>query len=297
MNGKPRVDIVGPGAVGSLLAFFLQEQKIAFRLIGHQGVYQKEIRVVPFGGSEEISLKPANASIYQSDIAVFAVKAYQLKDAMEGYSSVCSDNGVKFVTLSNGHFEKEIEGFIRNRIVSFGVVTYGVTRKANVSPKVYQVRSSKGAMSWPSSESTSSSEILIDKRLSHKKVGPSSQATALRVRKWTFNCVLNTLCAGESLRTNGMALNNKPRLKVLLSEAYILAERLFQVPLPSLQKLFAELVELIEATKDNQNSMYADRVAGRPTENPYLAGKAWHFPDAPEVFPELLSLTKQFYKR
>ena len=286
------VDIVGPGAVGLTLASFIERKGIAYRIIGRHGLIVDPGLVTPYRGSA-LRLRPIVNSLLKPDLIVMAVKAYDLAKASRDYCARYSSVGCHVITVCNGYFQDRLLQPFTPKQVRNGFCSYGATITTEQRQRQVQIRSAEGLLVWPLTQMPSRSEQLIAERLHSEQIGPSPYAAHQRQKKWVFNCTINTLCAAYRLESNGRLLRHKQILAVVLDEAIELAGRLFRGDLGRSDQLLAELVALIQATAQNQNSMFVDLSRGRSTENPYLAGLAAAESDAAEAFPNLMRLSTE----
>jgi 2-dehydropantoate 2-reductase len=102
----------------------------------------------------------------------------------------------------------------------------------------------------------------------------SNDALAAVRRKWLFNTVINSLCAVHRLPRNGDLLARREDLQSLFAEAFALGETVWGPWGTPSDTLYEHMLDLIEETAENENSMVRDLREGRRTESDALAGLA-----------------------
>jgi ketopantoate reductase len=215
-------------------------------------------------------------------IAWIAVKAFSALAAAQKTAARLPDGSV-IALIGNGN----IQGIIARLRQDFprhiwlqGVTTFAATltsdnllQIANADPEIYW-GDSLGMVASPSRENDW--QFLADLSWLHWQ----SNVTPFIARKWLVNCVVNTLCGVFRLARNGMLLSMPEQLAGIFSEAYRLMRAQWYPGVENLPQILmanslrSYIVEVVERTSANENSMAVDCRYGRPTESWFLAGCA-----------------------
>lgn len=276
-----KIAIVGPGALGSLLAGLLARTGQSVTLIDYKPERAAQIDrqgiIIEEGAGRETVRVPATASLEglaAPDLVVFCVKAYDTAAAAERVKPLVGE-ATLVLTLQNGLGNAEVlEGAFGPRNLLAGVTTQGVTLLA--PGHVRRAGVGKAYVGWARPEREVEDPQLSAVCQALSGAGVETQAMARIERyiwhKLILNAALNPLGALLRVR-NGELLELAPCREVmaeLIREAVATA-RLMGVLLPSLD-YNAELEALLTQTKDNLCSMLQDVLKQRRTEVAYING-------------------------
>ncbi|MCE4612376.1 MAG: 2-dehydropantoate 2-reductase [Desulfurococcales archaeon] len=266
---KGRVCIVGAGAMGGLLGYFLsvsigeparfivRRRSQAERVSG-EGVELRGLIEARYPAEAYLEPRPG-----MCDVAIIAVKAYDVGEAYR--AALKATGGGLIVIVSNGMgYEAGVD---RARTV-FGVSDYGATR---VADGVVEVRG-LGSLVLGPSRSLEGYEWLLDALAGGGcDVRVVDDVEPYRWLKLAINASINPLTA--LLRSRNRVILESPHAKEiaegLAREASTVAEAR-GVVMPRDPASYLE--EVARRTGDNYSSMLQDLLAGRRTEIDYING-------------------------
>lgn len=275
LDDLQRVLIVGPGALGAMLGAKLARLGIDTRYLGRQGLVAARFAVEDGGDvCDVVALAPDRSWLAAVDLVFVAVKAFDLAEALDQALDLTPARAV-VLPVTNG----EVEGLVRaasarhpERVLRRGFCTIGVT--ASKAGR-FAVRSVGGDISFGP---LSRGEVMTTAEAA-LTAPPSvfvwhANIEKLQRRKWIYNVVINSMTAASGLKRNGDLLHDLPSVTAVFHEACDLATALWGALPQERAELFAGMIQLIERTGDNENSMARDVRLGRRTESGYLAGIA-----------------------
>ncbi|KAJ8907680.1 hypothetical protein NDN08_007787 [Rhodosorus marinus] len=289
------VGILGAGAVGSATGARLK--MLGFRpvLLGRSGIVTRSIQF--HGWDMIVKMEPESSQSLKKVEALFVtVKAFDLVASIEAVLEKIPRN-IPIVTLSNGAIESELKELARKHgewIWRKGVCFAGSFR---LGPSEFSLGSPNGYIVFGSLEGRlgvtekSNIEAQITQLDSNSFFRWSEDAIVESRKKWVYNVVINTLCTVHSLGRNGLLLERESEIKSVHEEAYRLAQEMWG-PWPadfSCEDSCKSLLDLINLTSDNENSMYRDSQDNKQTENEYLAVVACKY----QGYPLLQALSVQ----
>ena len=279
-----KIAIVGPGALGSLLAGLLARTGQSVTLIDYKperaAQIDKQGIIIEEGAGREVVRVPATASLEglePPDLVVFCVKAYDTAAAAERVKPLVGE-AILVLTLQNGLGNAEVlEAAFGPRNLLAGVTTQGVTLLA--PGHVRRAGVGKAYVGW--ARPGEGQREVEDPQLSAvcqalSGAGIETQAMARIERyiwhKLILNAALNPLGALLRVR-NGELLRLTPcrELMAEIVREAVATARLSGILLPSLD-YNAELEALLTQTKDNLCSMLQDVLRERRTEVAYING-------------------------
>lgn len=279
------VGILGPGAVGHMLAFFLNQMeglRVVMRgrhgpLPAAQPVLFQEVPHTLRLSSEET----------QPRLWFACLKAHSLTQGLRPLLQEAAP-GAQIIVLSNGYIEPLLLPLRRefpSMILRKGLVTRGIKS----GPDGSYVIGPKGQVIWGDERKPSRLEEKILQELGGHGFQWNIQCCRLRREKWYYNTCLNTLCGVRRYARNGLAMEEgRDELEALSHEVLGLARELWPDWQPAQRELWQNLLRLIANTADNENSMAADVRLGRPTEAAVLSGMV-HQARQPQAYPLLLA--------
>ena len=277
-----KVLIVGAGPVGVALAANLSFIGIKVSLLSRVGFVQNEKKYTQFGKDWSYPLQ--NNQLGSWDLCFVCTKAYDLESAFLSHIDHLKMID-RIILFTNGYTIALAEKLTRllrpEQTIEFGVTDMGVS----LEDGIYTSKSRKGLFSWSSAR-----ELPVEKYiLSSNKFKIESNPSKIMFSKWVKNVVINSLAAAHNFRENGLINTKSREFNECYEEAYTLAVMLFGEEICSKSDLYNEILDLIEATSKNFNSMAYDRLQGRKTESSFLAGLANEY----DGFPTLKNLHRK----
>ena len=284
IQNQGHVAIVGGGAVGRMLAYFLQAIDLTPIVYGRRGVERIDQKILLRGVTRSLVTTGEES---EPELWLFATKAYDLSSALDQWLPHISPD-ISAVLLCNGFLEPSLRG-IRQRFAQHTLLKGIVARGARTSADGTIVVSDSGHIIWGGSQTPTPIEQKLFGALRSEGFHWDGDVCRLRKEKWFCNAVLNTLSGAYQLSRNGDA-PLLPEYKELCHEVFRLGLHYWPEWQGQNANLEMLLHELISKTSDNENSMAVDVRLGRRTEADFLAGLVSHFPDARTRFPLLSRL-------
>jgi 2-dehydropantoate 2-reductase len=268
-----KLAIVGPGALGCLLAALFWEAGEDVTLVDYQAdraarLLKSGILVHTLEGGQRLIKVPVALApeVGPCDLTIVAVKAYQTKTAAPALPTLMSQGGLAF-TLQNGlgNLEEMAKVVGPERLLA-GVGLLGVTRQAEGRI----ILAGRGAIfiGVPSGSQVSGAEVAVVVDL-FRKAGLECHArediAAALWEKLVINVGINPLTA--LLRVpNGALLKLPPAWEVAVAAAAEAQAVAVATGLTLSGEPEARLRQVCTATAANHSSMLQDILAGRPTE-------------------------------
>jgi len=268
------VGIIGPGAMGSVLALELRQvpgTRVVF--FGRQGPQGHRATLEWNRTHHELDIAAPNLAECRDVSIVFTTtKAHQLSASIATNAAYLAP-GIPVVVACNGMVDEEMALLTQRYPFQWrrGTMTYAAKFLA---PGRWRVTNERGTLAWGPWPDSQAEPCAIERELVAAIKGWEWQPDiAQHVReKWLFNSALNSLCGELNLKSNGESLKHRAALATLFAEAYRLGEELWGAWRETEEGLFRRLLALIEATAENQNSLMRDLEQGHRTESLYLAG-------------------------
>lgn len=273
-----KVAVIGPGSIGSLLAYYLFKSGVVPTLVCRSKVYVDSISsrggllVKHSRGEELVKVKPVLSTSVKGvyDIVLVAVKAYDSIGAAEIVAPILSRDGVViFFQNGIGGVDSTLNILGESR-VGVGILTYGATLE---EPGIVRIAGEGEAL-------IGYIRGGLDERLTRAckllqgggfKVRVTSEIQEYRWLKLIVNCAVNGLTALFKVK-NGVLLEVEEFRKCvdkIVDEGVKVAEKL-KIKLPSDPK--RETYKVLEATRDNTSSTLQDLNRGRKSEIDFING-------------------------
>jgi len=275
---KHRIVIVGPGAVGCVLAAELARRGADVALLDHRperaATIESDGLRVEDGGAAWQAHVPCRSSASElgaADLLIVLVKAYATESAVR-HAHGCIGPGTAVLTLQNGLGNHEtISGLIDPRRVLAGTIVMGAT-----SLGVGHVRlSGKGAIVLGSPSGNAELAAATAETLGRfwSPVEHEPQIEAAVWRKVIVNAAVNPLTALTGL-LNGELLQT-PELRATLGAIVLEAAAVAHAAgiRPFADDAIDAVAHVCRVTGQNRSSMLQDVLAGRPTEVRQICGE------------------------
>lgn len=263
-----RIEIIGAGAVGLLLASYFTEKKMDVYIVGKPSKREvntdfKYIRTNLDQSVSTIQGKYISAVSNKADFIIVAVKYGQLHEVYASMEGV--KNSIPVLFLQNGlaHYEEALAlnmQHIAFSSIQFGAQKITATEVAHKGKGVMKVAVAKG----------DSGKFLFLENISSAQLPIvfEQDAEMMLMEKALLNCFINPLTAILKVKNGQLISDNSTFL--LLKSLY--NEIIFTFPQFEKTLQFEQVVTLCEQTAENKSSMLADRLANRRTEIDTIAG-------------------------
>ena len=270
--------VIGNGAIGTAISSRLTMLGFEISFMGRVGPVNVKSRFEGWGQTNYLQIQSlSHADLSKVKIVFVALKAYDLMGAMNRYLTYIP-SGIPVITLCNGAIEDlvaELSVNYNQYMWRIGICTFGVSQLSN---EIYALKSKGGQALWggvPSQKRSHNQLQDIEIEIFEKDKNEFfmwDDGIIVNVRKkWLFNVVINSLCAAKEFPNNGELLKDMKTLSLVYEEAFRLGKELWDSWNFNYDNLYVDLVSLISATSQNENSMARDVRMGRKTENAFLA--------------------------
>lgn len=277
--------IIGPGALGAALGAALQRRGHDVAFIGRRGPvafcfsldHGQQAGMNPGRGNYQFA-SPDTQFLMAVELVLITVKAFDLAAALR--HSDLAPRSAPIVSVGNGSVEDIIQTYAvtrPDRNFRLGLATLGVSLlSADGHEPCFGLRSTVGKVAFGAFLGPVVNATPCERQLTTADEIFAWEASALisHRRKWLYNTVINSICAAQRLPRNGELLAQSADLAAVFDEAYALGELRWGAWVIAKSELYAGLIELIQSTSANENSMARDRRLGLPTESDFLAGLA-----------------------
>ncbi|WP_274309367.1 ketopantoate reductase family protein [Solibacillus daqui] len=255
-----RIEIIGAGSVGLLIASYLIEQQTDVTLVKRKQ-YQKEqsIARTNIDGSitSDLHVSISSRPSSKADLIIVAVKYGQLQAVYPMLAEIPVNIPVLFVQNGLAHFEEALQ--LPQQQIAFSSIQFGAQKieEFHVAHKgigVMKIAVARGDLtSFTFFKKFSKMNFPIDFE---------QDAELMLLEKALLNCFINPLTAILQLK-NGRLITENNAFQ-LLKNLYNEVMTVF----PQYEKIiqFGQVVALCEKTASNTSSMLGDRLAGRKTE-------------------------------
>lgn len=246
-----RVVVIGSGALATFFAYkWGCDYEVTVLGTWEDAINAINNNVVKEEGRLKVKAKLGWQKAKEPDLVVWLTKTYKNESALKQYKLL--NWRCPILILQNGIGQKEI---FQKELSQDIELLAGVTKQGAklIAPGVV--------------ENTGDGEIFTE--LSNILTGFPVQQTAefqtMQLEKLAINAVLNPICALFEVK-NGEVREGEPlnQLKKLVKICfpYFLRKGIFSTE----DEYLKEVLSVSEATKDNVNSMWADKLSGRTTE-------------------------------
>ncbi|ATP39245.1 ketopantoate reductase [Solibacillus sp. R5-41] len=264
-----KIEIIGAGAVGLLVASFLAEKQASVKLITRteqQAVQLKVNNLMRTNCDGTTSVFPIDAAASLSgdaDIIVIAVKYGQLQDVFKQLQTVKPTTPILFLQNGLAHYDEALR--LPFHQIAFCSVQFGAQKinEYHVAHKgigPMKIAVAKGEKIFFSHLGAYSSERFL--------IVFEGDAEAMLLEKAWLNCFINPLTAILQV-PNGQLIQRIDAFQ-LLKKLY--NEMIMAFPQFAENFHFEQVVALCERTAENTSSMLADVLAGRETEIETIVG-------------------------
>ena len=258
-----KVQIIGGGAVGLLIASFLAEASNEVIVVVRnaqqlEALRQKGITRITFDETNRhVQIQAVTKLRTDVDMTIVTTKSYQLHDVFVQLRKLPNDMPLLFTQNGLAHYEPAID--LPQKHIAFASVQFGAKREENtvVSHKgigVCKIALAKGAQHKFSSLLRASTDDF--------PLELTESPYDMLFEKAMLNCFINPLTAILQVR-NGRLVENDSAY-ALLQQLYVELMDAFPAFAPSFP--FQSVVTLCNNTSRNTSSMLADRLNGQKSE-------------------------------
>ena len=265
---KMRIEIIGAGAVGLLVASYFAEQKMDVHIVGkpNENIVHSDIRITRTNTNHSISslqIKKIPDVTNKADLIVVAVKYGQLHEVYASIERVAHSIPVVFLQNGLAHYEEALALSIQH--IAFCSVQFGAQKLSNDHVAHKGQGAMKVAVAKGVREKFSFLTNLSSKQL---PIVWEQNAELMLMEKALLNSLINPLTAILQLK-NGQLITENYAFQ-LLEDLY----KELMMTFPQFEEIvrFEQVVALCEKTAENTSSMLADRLANRKTEIETIAG-------------------------
>ena len=259
-----RVQIIGAGAVGLLVASFLAELKWDVRLVCRR---QEQVSLLnrnlkresASGNITEVNVTASTTICNDVDLTVVAVKSGQLKEIIHELPKQTPT-----IFLQNGLAHYDVVASLTWQNVAFGSAQFGALKVAD------NVVSHRGVgvlkLAYLKANTFDFLAPILHSNCDDFPVILEDNAERMLIEKAIYNSLINPLTALLRLK-NGELLTNEHAYKLLNCLHTELAQCF-----PNESPSFKEVVALCERTAFNTSSMLSDHLAKKKSEAPAILG-------------------------
>ncbi len=278
-NAKPeheyRVTVIGPGALGLLVAARLSRDGSNVRLLDHRparaaqlalsGITVEDGKAI-WTAHPAVTAEPSTAG---ADLVIVCVKAYSTGDVCRQLAPYVTPSTI-ILSLQNGLGNLEL--LLQ---LPAGEVLAGVTGTAALRLAPGRVRSTGDGITWVAAARGGATAVETVAATLRKAGFDARQHPDLRVMLWTkliLNAAVNPLTAQFRL-LNGELLGHPlagPLARQVVAESVTVANAA-GIPVREAEMITA-LEDLCRQTAQNRSSMLRDTERGRPTERSAITG-------------------------
>lgn len=263
-----RIEIIGAGAVGLLVASYFAEKNMDVSIVGKPGekIVGKDMQIVRTNVNQSVTavnVKYISALSNEANLIIVAVKYGQLHEVYASMEHV--KDSIPLLFLQNGlaHYEEALalsKAHIAFSSIQFGAHKLAPNHVAHKGEGVMKVAVAKGDYCKFS--------FLNDLSSSELPVVFEQDAETMLMEKALLNCFINPLTAILQVK-NGQLITESHTLQLLKN---LYNEIITAFPQFAETFQFQQVVALCERTAENTSSMLADRLANRKTEIDTIAG-------------------------
>lgn len=261
-----RIEIIGAGAVGLLLASFYAEKGVSVRLITKEKMQKGNVQINRTnvdGSMSRFQVECASTVRTNTDLIIVAVKYGQLPAVYKQLASIQPAIPLLFVQNGVAHFEEAMQ--LSQQHIAFSSIQFGAQKLSSyhVAHKgigVMKLAVAKGDSSIFAKLQSFSYELL--------PVQWEEDAEAMLMEKALLNCFINPLTAILQVK-NGQLVTENNAFQLLKN---LYNEIIATFPQYAHTFRFEQVVALCEKTAHNTSSMLADKQAGRKTEIDTIVG-------------------------
>ena len=264
-----RINIIGAGAVGMLLASFLSERGFEVCLIARSNEQAQKIndhqliRQNIDGTVQLFAVEAAMQVQRDAHFIIIAVKYGQLTQVLEQLKRTNVDTPLLFLQNGLSHFEEALQ--LSHHHIAFSSVQFGaqkmdahhVSHRGVGALKIAVARGDEQLFQLFEQLSSTSLPVVYEQH-----------AERMLLEKALLNCLINPLTAILQIK-NGQLLENKEAFQLLQT----LYNELIEAFPEFMHTVSIEKVrQLCMRTATNTSSMLADRLYGHKTEIDTIAG-------------------------
>ena len=261
-----RIEIIGAGAVGLLLASFYAESGVSVRIITKEKMQTSDVQINRTnidGSMNSFLVEYASTIRANTDLIIVAVKYGQLHTVYKQLATIDPTIPLLFVQNGVAHFEEAKQ--LAQQSIAFSSIQFGAQKLS----MHHVAHKGIGVMKLALAKGDSSRFAILT--LTSNKLLPVlwvEDAEGMLMEKALLNCFINPLTAILQVK-NGQLVNE--------SNAFQLLKNLYNEVIATFPQYahtfrFEQVVELCEKTAQNTSSMLADRQAGRKTEIDTIVG-------------------------
>ena len=258
-----RVQIIGAGAVGLLVASYLRQSGLSVLLVVRNEQQRQQLeqngltRIEVDGSLLTQQIVVSHEPVHDVDLTIVTTKSYQLHSLLKQLSELPSDVALLFMQNGLAHYELALK--LPQRHIGFASVQFGATRDNETTVVHKGIGVFKLAIAKGSVEHFHKVVQCTNERF---PIVVEQDAYAMLFEKAILNCFVNPMTAILQVK-NGALLENKAAF-LLLQQLYRELKDTFSMEMENLP--FELIVSLCEKTAANTSSMLMDRLCERQSE-------------------------------
>jgi ketopantoate reductase len=267
--------VMGEGEVGATIAYSLQNLKKPHQWTGRTSHNASDFRFEGMTSQSNLCVRPITKTVFSSvGCMIFAVKAFDLVGAIDRYLPYLKKH-IPIIVIAPGIFGDLLERLNRKHPEYIWRLGYPLFHTVTKSQGVF-TQETRGPLVWGGlgknfpPPSGIESELLKDR---NSFLWDPTILFNIR-KKWLFDLVMNSLCAGEDLNRLVLLLNDVKSLRQTFEEGYRLSSELWGHFDQTAESLFYDLVSFITSHGQKENPMYRSIRLGESTENMFYAKMA-----------------------
>ncbi|MEK4385016.1 2-dehydropantoate 2-reductase [Solibacillus sp. FSL W7-1464] len=263
-----RIEIIGAGAVGLLVASYFAEKDMDVYIVGKQTgeTISRDMQITRTNVNQSVTsvnVKYISALSNEANLVIVAVKYGQLHEVYASMKHVKESIPLLFLQNGLAHYEEALslsKAHIAFSSIQFGALKlsqYHVAHRGEGVMKVAVAKGDRGKFHFLNELSLSELPIVFE-----------YDAETMLMEKALLNCFINPLTAILQVK-NGQLITQSHTLQLLKN---LYNELMAAFPQFKETFSFEQVVALCERTAENTSSMLADRLAKRKTEIDTIAG-------------------------
>ncbi len=258
------VQVVGNGAIGSLLAAGLETIKQPYGCAPRRSPVIKEVKTIGKGTVILSSNQGIREALQHQDLLIFPLKVYQLKDALKEWRNKIHP-GTTILVIQNGMGgEDVVKKILPNHPLLLATTSHGALKSAE-----HVIHTGSGQTKIGANNLSSASwQANAVTKLLQQTLAPVMWENNISHALWqklAINAVINPLTALHGIPNGELAKPEHMLLIQQICEEVAGVMQAYLVPTSS-EELMRNCMQVVHATAQNYSSMHQDVMFKRKTE-------------------------------